>query len=645
VRDRGLLAGVSAFVCIALSLAMPVGAGAQSGPLAFGKCVSTQTFVPVLGLQCATLDVPFDRSDLTVGSIALAVQRVPATGPHTGTIVLIAGGPGQPALPAFEDVLAPLVGNPALRGYELVAFDQRGTGQSEALQCPEPNESLKGGLASLLGACGSALGPTRAFYTSQESVEDLDALRGALGGTPMSLFAISYGGHVAGMYAREHPQGLARMVLDSPSPLTGTDPLNFARLRALQRVLDEGICAAGVCSSFSSDVFADLTRLASALHHHPMRTRIYNARGNLQQTTVTEAALLRLITGLDLAKGTRAIAPAAIAAAAHGNAVPLARLTSGLFPENHGSHLATATTTLTSPFAEGDESTNARPPASASGLSLALLAATSCDESELPWPSASPPSTRPAALHSWLATQPAQAFAPFSSSTALAGSPLQLCMDWPATPPALAPPAGISAAVPTLLLSGDDDLRTPYEQTLTVAAGYSDGQLLRIPDTGHSTVTTDLTGCAKSAMIGFLTTGQDPASCPNSSEAQALPLPPTSLKQLPAAASRSRIAGQVANAAAITIEDLFGQTSFAGGGLRGGYWSQKPTGFVLHDMTDTPGVALSGTIRVSSSPTGLPAISGHLTIRGYKTGTLVLHDLTLSGRVDGAPVRTHLSAL
>jgi hypothetical protein len=45
--------------------------------------------------------VPFDRADPAVGSIALAVQRVPATAPRTGVIVLLAGGPGQPALAAL----------------------------------------------------------------------------------------------------------------------------------------------------------------------------------------------------------------------------------------------------------------------------------------------------------------------------------------------------------------------------------------------------------------------------------------------------------------------------------------------------------------------------------------------------------------
>jgi len=48
-------------------------------------------------------------------------------------------------------------------------------------------------------------------------------------------------------------------------------------------------------------------------------------------------------------------------------------------------------------------------------------------------------------------------------------------------------------------------------------------RLPRVPDTGHSTVGTDTTGCAKDAMLEFLTAGQAPASCPGSREPQALP--------------------------------------------------------------------------------------------------------------------------
>jgi pimeloyl-ACP methyl ester carboxylesterase len=633
--------------CGACALLGPAGASAQPTGLVFGAFPPTQVLVRAAGLQCASLDVPFDRADPAVGSIALAVQRVPASAPRVGVIVLLAGGPGQPALGPFEALLAPLAHETALRGFELVAFDQRGTGQSEGLQCPEDGGPLKGGLSSYLGACGTDLGATRAFYTSQESVEDLNSLRLALGGTPLSLFAVSYGGRVAGMYAREYPQGVARMVLDSPTPPTGVDALDAQRLHALRRVLDEGVCGAGACRSFSSDVYADLARVVAELRRHPLHTRIYDARGRLRPASVTEAGLLRLLVGLDLAQGARELTPAAIAAAAHGDAAPLARLTHSLQAEAPGSRLAGPLAETPPPTGllrsglPGDGAFAAEAPPIDSAISIALFAATYCVENELPWSPDSAPAGRAAVLRGWLASLPAAATAPFAPATAAAESVISLCMGWPATPPAPPSPTGISAT-PTLILSGEDDLRTPYEQDLTVAAGYSDARLLRVPDVGHSTVSTDRTGCARKAMIQFIATGQAPASCPGSHEAQALPLPPPSLDKVPAAPSSSHLAGQVAAAAAITLEDLFGQTSPSGGGLRGGSWAQQPPGFVLHGMLDVPGVALSGTIRPGDS---IGAITGHLSVHGRLTGKLTLNGLTLIGRLGGTRVHARLAAL
>jgi pimeloyl-ACP methyl ester carboxylesterase len=647
VSTSARLVAVLASVCAVLSLATP--ATAQQASLAFAPCPATQVIVRVAGLQCTTLDVPFDRANPAVGGIALAVQRVPASAPRVGVIVLLAGGPGQPALGPFEALLAPLAHETALRGFELVAFDQRGTGQSQGLQCPEVSESFKGGLKSYLGACGTALGSTRSFYTSQESVEDLDALRQALGGTPLSLFAVSYGTRVAGMYAREHPQGLARMVLDSATPATGPDPLGSERLRALPRVLDEGICGARACRSFSRDVYADLTRVVAVLHRHPLRTRIYDAHGRLRRASVTEAGVLHLLSGLDVSQGAREVAPAAITAAAHGDPVPLARLTHSLQAAASGSRFGfpPATpprATALFPGMFGEDLSAAQAPEVDSETSIVLYAATYCIEDALPWSSDSPVAGRAATLRSWLASLPAGTTAPFAPATVAASSALSVCADWPATPPAPPSPTGDSAT-PTLILSGTDDLRTPYEQDLTVAAGYSGAQLLKVPGVGHSTVSTDRTGCARKAMIEFLTAGQAPASCPASKEPQALALPPASLSQVRPARSRSRLAGQVAAAATMTLEDLFGQPNLSGGGLRGGDWTLRPDGFALHGMIDVPGVALSGSIRVKPGSKRSLALTAHLTVRGRLAGELTLHGLTLSGRVGGALVHTHLAAL
>jgi pimeloyl-ACP methyl ester carboxylesterase len=625
-----------ALTCAALSLATPTASAAQPSTLAFGACAPTQVFTATHGLQCATLDVPVDRANPAIGDVGLAVQRVPASGPRAGVIVLLAGGPGQPALPGFEGFLAPLAREPALRDYELVAFDQRGTGQSQGLKCPEAPEGLRGA-ASFLGACGTYLGATRSFYTSQESVEDLNSLREALGGTPLSLFGVSYGTRVAGMYAREHPQGVARMVLDSPTPTTGSDPLFLSRVHALRRVLDEGICGAGACSSFSSDVYADLTRLVAKLHGHPLRTRIYDGHGRLRPAIVTEAGLLRLLYELDLFQGERELAPAAIAAAAGGDIAPLARLTHYLQAESPGSELGVSPSTTAVPTL-APEAAEARPvagnaPASDAEISSALFGATYCVESELPWSPDSAPASRAATLRSWLAALPPGATAPFAPTTLADDSGIGLCRDWPATPPAPPSPTGVSAT-PTLILSGDDDLRTPYEQALTIAASYSDVKMLRVPDVGHSTVTLDRTGCARRAMIEFLANGQAPATCAGTKEPQALPLPPASLSQLHPLPSRSRLVGQVAAAVAITLEDLYGQTGTSGGGLRGGYWRVHGGKVIVHDFVDVRGVAISGSI----SANGVV----HFTVHGRLGGTLAQKGLAVTGHLGGMPVHLRL---
>jgi pimeloyl-ACP methyl ester carboxylesterase len=645
-------------ICSAVAIAIPAGARAQAAPLAFGACQPTQVIAVTPALQCATLDVPFDRADPAAGSIALAVQRVAPSRPRVGVIVLLAGGPGQPALPAFESLLAPLASEGALAGYELVAFDQRGTGQSEGLQCPPPGASPAGGsfaaflraLASIFTECGDALGATRAFYTSQESVEDLQALREALGGPPLSLLAVSYGGRVAGMFAREHPLSVARMVLDSPSPLSGSDALDRERLRALRRVLDEGICGAGACRLFSHDVFRDLTLVVAKLHRHPLRSTIYDSSGHRARVRVTEREVFRLLLALDVSQGVRELAPAAIAAAAHGDAGPLARMTHGGLTESGvGSvapdSLATPSSAMALPPEGLAGQQSGKAPENASAISIPLFAATYCIENELPWSAASPVAGRRAMLRRWLAALPAGTTAPFSLATVAAAAAFRICMQWPPTPPAPPSPSG-SSAIPALILSGEDDMRTPYEQDLAVAGSYSDARLLRIPDVGHSTVSTDRTGCAARAMIEFLTGGAAPAVCPGSTERQALPLAPSSLEKIHVAATRSRLAAQVAAAAAITVEDVLDQPAISGGGLRGGYWRPSGnSGLSLRGVIDVPGVAVSGTVSVSADLPSHVEVSGRLRVRGRLAGNLKLRGTSLSGHVGGALVHARLAAL
>jgi pimeloyl-ACP methyl ester carboxylesterase len=469
---------------------------------------------------------------------------------------------------------------------------------------------------------------------------------------PLSIWAVSYGTRVAGMYALEHPQGAARMVLDSAVPVSGSSALYSERVGALRRVLDEGVCGAGACRSFTHDVYADLVRLLQGLHKRPLRVQIQMAHGHRQQVTVTEARLLQLLLTLDLAPTVREIVPAAIAAAVHGDPTPLAQLDAGVGSESPGGEsqissgigpLARSLSDGQSPDAQAaSKQVSAHAPFSDELISTTLFASTYCVENQLPWSPESAPSGRSAQMHAWLASLPASTTAPFAAQAVASVSVLPWCLQWPATPAAPPAPSGISMT-PTLILSGDDDLRAPFEGALKIAAGYSDADLLRIPDVGHSTVTEDRTGCAKRAMVQFLTAGSAPSSCPSSSEAQALPLPPTSLSAT-RATSRAQLAGRAAAASASALEYLFGQTIASSGGLAGGYWSFTPHGLALHRLSDTAGVTLSGTIHTSGTSLA-PIASARLRVGGRISGELTLHGLSLTGNLAGVPVHVQLQAL
>src|SRR5918994_1504923 len=138
-------------------------------------------------------------------------------------LLLLAGGPGQSATDAFgPDALGVLF--PAYRNRDLVIFDQRGSGRSGLLRCRrlERANLLRAGAAA--GACARALGARRAFYTSRDSDDDIDAIREQLGAEQVALYGTSYGTKVALGYALRYPGRVERLVLDSTVEAEGPDP-------------------------------------------------------------------------------------------------------------------------------------------------------------------------------------------------------------------------------------------------------------------------------------------------------------------------------------------------------------------------------------------------------------------------------------
>lgn len=586
-HQRSLAAGaVAAFACLA---------AAPTAGAAFTPCPGQS------GVECMTVTVPLDRSGGVPGAVNLAARRVPAaSGQSAGTVLFVAGGPGQAATPGLATLAAEF--RVALPNYDLLTFDQRGTGLSGPLRCAAFDSPRRESDTRAGARCGNEVGAARGFYRTTESVDDVEAVRQAAGIGAMSVFAVSYGGRVAGEYVRRYPGTVTRLLLDSPTTPFGTDPLDLQRVGTLPRLL-RTLCARRSCP-FTRSVNRDLTRLAARLRRRPLRARVVNPRGRSRKVRVSLSDLYGITISSDLAPSQRSQLPSAYSSAVRGDGAPLARL-------------------LASPAFQGSAAQG-----KVERLSFVTNAVTLCSESPFPWnPASAPDKGRDAALSERINQLGPRAFAPFGPGVVVGlGTVTPTCLRWPpVTPPPVA--SGPAPAVPTLVLSGLEDLRTPVERSREVAAGYPAGRLLEIPYAGHSTIGTDPSSCAAFAGYSFLAGGEALGACP--AQPRLIPIAPRApltLRRLRPLGPRG-VRGRTLRATTRTIDDSLAQVidgsgSLRAGGLRGGrlVFTAAKSRIRLRGYEYLPDVKVSGSLKVTQGP----RLSGKLRVRGGGTTRAVV---------------------
>ena len=587
------------------------------------------------GFFCSSVPVPMDRAGGVPGTISLKVERrLAGSTPSSSAVVALAGGPGQAALGLGEFIARAIA--PALGSRDLIVFDQRGTGESSPLSCaafagPGEAEQAKS-IGELIGRCAQQLGPVRGGYTTQESVADIEALRQAGGYEKLVLYGTSYGTKVALEYAERYPQHVEALVLDSVVPSGGPEPFAVGTFQAIGGVLSE-LCANNACAGITANPTADLARLIAGLRKHALSGSVYDGSGHRHAVRLSETSLLGILQAGDLNPALRALLPAAVVSALRHDPNPLLRLqllSEGLIPNipSGPRHLE-----------------------SSDSIDETLFVDTSCEELPFPWQRSAAPSTR---LNEALATLrglPGGDFYPFDAATALGASLVTDCASWPdASPP---PPAQAPLPdVPTLILSGEQDLRTPTSGARGVAAQIPDAQLLVVPFTGHSVLGSDFSGCAELAVQAFFgggVGGQPIQPCASMQNVLApTPITPRRLAYIHPPSALGGKPGQTLTAVLDTILDLDRQaigatlqadaelpigSSF--GGLRGGYARLDGSSVVLHDFAFVPGVLLSGTFPVKGGQlqTATIRISGSAAAPGtVRVGSGPTVSGTLGGR-------------
>lgn len=185
---------------------------------------------------CGSVAVPEDYAKPGSREIRLNVVIYPATAPGRVKAAQFdfEGGPGF----AVTDSAAyyGIDGGAYHESRDVVLFDMRGTGESNALRCPAIEDRLRAEPEAplyppeLVADCARALSERAdlALYSTANAARDIDAVRAALGYERIDLNAISYGTTLALRYIQDFPERVRSAVLVATVPAERTPPAHHA---------------------------------------------------------------------------------------------------------------------------------------------------------------------------------------------------------------------------------------------------------------------------------------------------------------------------------------------------------------------------------------------------------------------------------
>jgi pimeloyl-ACP methyl ester carboxylesterase len=405
--------------------------------------------------------VPEDRKTSDGRRIDLFLAVVPAIADHPepDPLVFLAGGPGQAATESF--VQLPQAFARISRHRDIVLLDQRGTGGSHALDCDVPTdlELARADVAALARSCLESLEANPRLYTTSVAVDDLEALRRALGYERWNLYGVSYGSRVALAYLRRYPAHVRSVILD------GVVPPDVALGPGISRNAQRGLdaifarCEADpACSQAFPELRLHVEALAARLEARPLELSLRDpATGSPTKLRLTRDRFAGAVRLLSYAPETASLLPLLVETAFRdGDFAPLAA--QSLILER-----------------ELEES-----------FSYGMQFAVACTE-DVPFASTDAKSTEA----TYLGSQPFRFLA-------------QICAEWPqgVRPADFRTP--VVSDVPVLLLSGELDPITPPSDAARAAETLRRSRHIVAPGQGHSVAAR---GCIPRLMSQFVDAG------------------------------------------------------------------------------------------------------------------------------------------
>lgn len=429
------------------------------------------------GFQCARLNVPLDYSKPDGDTVRLALARLPATARSgkIGSLLVNPGGPGGSAI----DFLRAWAGavSPDIRAkFDLVAFDPRGVGDSQGINCHvtlqslvavDPNPTTDADWAAaeqatktFVDACAAKYGDFLDSLGTKNVARDMESVRKALGDDKLTYLGYSYGTAIGQVYADMYPGNVRAMVLDGALDLSQDfAAINEQQMVGFERAYNAYLqnCRDTRCSLASrGDPATVINTLMAQVTSKPLPAPAADrpaGPGELQ-TAITSALY---------AQQSWPVLTRALVEALDGDGTGLIQLT--------------------------DQYLGRNPDGSYPDLIEANMAVNSIDE-QCP---------KDVDAYKQLATQFAQAAPFFGPGAAVSGL---ACAYWPAKPDPLSAPT-TKDAPPIVIIDTTNDPATPYEWGLNVNQQLASSVLITHRGNGH-TIYAQGDSCVDNAVNAYL---------------------------------------------------------------------------------------------------------------------------------------------
>ncbi|MGB7236329.1 MAG: alpha/beta fold hydrolase [Rhodococcus sp. (in: high G+C Gram-positive bacteria)] len=225
---------------------------------------------PGLILECADFEAPVDASGQMFGSFSVGTMRARLDRtPADAAPMVLTSGSDRSSIETLTDMAAGQ-GATLLADHPIVAIDRRGIGRSAAVDCTKID--ARAALADLgqferTGGdsvdravdagrdatieCTDLLQPQELAFASSYAADDLEQLRIGWGVDALGIIGTGNGATTALAYAAQHPDRVARLILDSPNGI-GIDQMTAAEQKTQGReaafTAFAGRCVALDCS-------------------------------------------------------------------------------------------------------------------------------------------------------------------------------------------------------------------------------------------------------------------------------------------------------------------------------------------------------------------------------------------------------------